>query len=1171
MTQFIHVLQRGLLVLIFLVPAGLLVSAPRAQFPADDNSGESDPRLASFNANTGILHIPSMPYDGAFIWVDLLYDGEDQATLIASGPASSEQSLVSLDSDTGQVSVPFIAFEGVEDNGRYALGLVILSSSPEVVLHIDSVQQHNLQLTEIPGSDINPVVANNNGRYLGLIGYPGDTEVPFGVIFVMEGDDDLSTVTLFLNEHGVPTSLVHNNQVMLINNHAGDPVNTEDGDYQTLASAARVLVTLSCELQDTTAAPLGEALQQMCNGLLLTTLSYLQDSGLVSDMNAIIGSVTECAPDGTPACNASFQAGLSTVADQLQAAVVAEEEATAPPPPPPNRRPTLSTVVVPDTVLQGEAFSLSFNTLMAASDASDEDGSVVGFVVRSVVEGSLSIDGAPFDELSNNLIDPTRNAVWTAPSSTGNSDAFTLVARDNEGAESLTAVAVAISVNNRFSGGEGTQTSPWEISTAAELDQMRDHAGAYFVLTADIDLGGDDPSGPFYNDGYGWLPIGDADVFFSGRLNGQGHAIDGLYINRPGRNSAGLFGATSWGGTLSNLNLRHVNITANNRTGGLVGNNRMAVRRVQVSGTITGGDSTGGLVGHNVGSSSIAASSSSAAVRGRTNTGGLLGFNEMTASVTNSYAIGAVDGTGATAGLVGGNVGSIFASYSSGRVTGTGFVAGLSACCGGVMGNIQNSFWDLQTSNQTGSPRATGLTTTEMKNQASFTNWNFGNVWAIDPAVNFGYPHLQWQSWTAPAFSEINVGQDPVVQGESVTFTFAQLLAASDASADNAGIIAFIVHSVDAGSLAIGGEPFDGTTNNRIDDTHDVVWTAPANSVGDLDIFAVVAIDDAGTQSATPVPLEVSVGPAFAGGSGTEVSPWEVSSAQQLNRVRSFLDGHFELTADIDLGGDDPDGSFYNEGDGWLPIADSSEPFSGSLYGQGHRINGLFINRSADNELGLFGALSADARLHKLSLNEVEINANLGATFDGSTGSLAGHNNGGTISQSRAAGSITGESVRVGGLVGRNSGNISESHSAVAVTGQVSVGGLVGWNEGGAVEQSYSTGAVVGNGFEAGGLVGWNEEGTISQSFATGLVGGGAWFSGGLVGDNENGTVDESFWDTDTSGQTSSDGGTGLTSSTMKDQSSYTTDGFDWDFDDIWSIDPAINGAYPHLRENPPQ
>jgi len=36
-----------------------------------------------------------------------------------------------------------------------------------------------------------------------------------------------------------------------------------------------------------------------------------------------------------------------------------------------------------------------------------------------------------------------------------------------------------------------------------------------------------------------------------------------------------------------------------------------------------------------------------------------------------------------------------------------------------------------------------GLTTVEMKSQESFTDWDFNDVWIIDPDINDGYPYLR--------------------------------------------------------------------------------------------------------------------------------------------------------------------------------------------------------------------------------------------------------------------------------------------------------------------------------------------------------------------------------------------------------------------------------------------
>jgi hypothetical protein len=61
------------------------------------------------------------------------------------------------------------------------------------------------------------------------------------------------------------------------------------------------------------------------------------------------------------------------------------------------------------------------------------------------------------------------------------------------------------------------------------------------------------------------------------------------------------------------------------------------------------------------------------------------------------------------------------------------------------------------------------------------------------------------------------------------------------------------------------------------------------------------------------------------------------------------------------------------------------------------------------------------------------------------------------------------------------------------------------------------------------------------------------------------GSVSGSFWDTQTSGQTTSSGGTGMTTAEMKTLSTFTSAG--WNFVEIWGI--GENQTYPYLRTEP--
>jgi len=187
-------------------------------------------------------------------------------------------------------------------------------------------------------------------------------------------------------------------------------------------------------------------------------------------------------------------------------------------------------------------------------------------------------------------------------------------------------------------------------------------------------------------------------------------------------------------------------------------------------------------------------------------------------------------------------------------------------------------------------------------------------------------------------------------------------------------------------------------------------------------------------------------------------------------------------------------------------------------------------------------------------------------------GGLVGSNEYGSISLCYGAGTVTGEDYYIGGLVGDNSyGKIWCSYSTGPVNGIEEVGGLVGGNYHGSITNCYSTGTVSGT-EEIGGFVGGNPSGSISLSYSTGMVTGDN-FTGGLVGWNGDtrpgfGDISSSFWDTQVSGLTHSDGGTGLTTTQMQDINTYMEAG--WDFGgesangtcNIWILQ---NEVYPTL------
>jgi len=177
--------------------------------------------------------------------------------------------------------------------------------------------------------------------------------------------------------------------------------------------------------------------------------------------------------------------------------------------------------------------------------------------------------------------------------------------------------------------------------------------------------------------------------------------------------------------------------------------------------------------------------------------------------------------------------------------------------------------------------------------------------------------------------------------------------------------------------------------------------------------------------------------------------------------------------------------------------------------------------------------------------------------------------------------------VQIGGLVGTHSGSsICLSFSTGSASGDESVGGLVGYNlESASIRNCYSTGNVIGDASSScniGGLVGTHSNSSIDDSYSIGRVSG-TCGTGGLVGDHDAATVNNSFWNTQSSEQNSSEGGTGKSTAEMKSVVTFTetdTEGLTtaWDFitnpnddsgnNDYWDIDLSgtMNNGYPYLN-----
>lgn len=255
----------------------------------------------------------------------------------------------------------------------------------------------------------------------------------------------------------------------------------------------------------------------------------------------------------------------------------------------------------------------------------------------------------------------------------------------------------------------------------------------------------------------------------------------------------------------------------------------------------------------------------------------------------------------------------------------------------------------------------------------------------------------------------------------------------------------------------------------------------------------------------------------FAGGSGTEDDPFQISEAGHLvllhemlkkeeaetNFDDTYVKGHYILTADISLN-DTSDFANWSTAApkyGWEPIGAelSLNSFAGVLDGNGHKISGMFMDvdgvqtESAKDYYGLFAELKGTVK--NLTIENSYMRASGGVT---EVGTIAGHTydaiidscnvdsiielysannvggitgNGGTISNCSYKGTISqlDESfVHIGGISGSNNDRISNCEFSGALNGKGYTGGIVGC--GANVKDSVNKGTVSGE--TAGGISG---------------------------------------------------------------------------------------------------
>ena len=202
--------------------------------------------------------------------------------------------------------------------------------------------------------------------------------------------------------------------------------------------------------------------------------------------------------------------------------------------------------------------------------------------------------------------------------------------------------------------------------------------GYELVANLDFDTNGNgeaDAEDAYWNDGAGWVPIGDYPHSFTADFDGNNHTIANLYISRRDTNHVGLFGEIS-DSSIKQVGVVSATVSGYEFVGGLVGrSDGGTISDSYATGNVSGNNDVGGLVGRN-GSDTIIGSYATGNVAGQSySVGGLVGSGGR--AIIDSYATGNVSGGYRVGGLVGEGSGKINTSYATGNVSGGYRVGGL--------------------------------------------------------------------------------------------------------------------------------------------------------------------------------------------------------------------------------------------------------------------------------------------------------------------------------------------------------------------------------------------------------------------------------------------------------------------------------------------------------------
>lgn len=233
---------------------------------------------------------------------------------------------------------------------------------------------------------------------------------------------------------------------------------------------------------------------------------------------------------------------------------------------------------------------------------------------------------------------------------------------------------------NEFESGKGTKSSPYIIKTAGQLKLLavKTNSGEvtsdqYYKLGADIKLNS------FSNflkwdtqiPGNAWEPIGNQTNKFVANFDGNGHRVQGMYIN-SNDDYQGLFGFST--GVIKNVKIEASYIKGGSYVGSVAGAGNVekctSYEREERYVVVVGKDYVGGIIG----TGSADTCKNNASVTGVSYVGGVVGVGKAVNSTNTADVVGNEN----VGGITGVNNSDVTDCENSGKVNGTKLVGGIS-------------------------------------------------------------------------------------------------------------------------------------------------------------------------------------------------------------------------------------------------------------------------------------------------------------------------------------------------------------------------------------------------------------------------------------------------------------------------------------------------------------